>query len=153
MKILVAVDSSDFADEVLRRIVKRSWSENSKFLVITVVEVTGKEDIDRPMLHQAQIILDERVNVLAKKLHHHVSGEVIEGNADSMILKTAKSWDADLIILGSHGDTGVRRDRLGSVAAAVVNEAPCSVEVIKIHHSHKARNESHKSHASAYSGS
>jgi nucleotide-binding universal stress UspA family protein len=37
-----------------------------------------------------------------------------------------------MIVLGSHGDTGYRRDRVGSVAAAVVNQAPCTVELIKV---------------------
>ncbi len=41
----------------------------------------------------------------------------------------AKEWDADLIVVGSHGYMSLRRWLLGSVAQAVVAHAPCSVEV------------------------
>ena len=38
---------------------------------------------------------------------------------------------ADLIVLGSHGYTGIKRFLLGSVALSVVSHAPCSVEVVR----------------------
>jgi len=43
----------------------------------------------------------------------------------------AKDWRADLIVLGSHGRSGIKRWILGSVAEAVVRHAPCSVEVAR----------------------
>jgi nucleotide-binding universal stress UspA family protein len=47
------------------------------------------------------------------------------------IVKSAKEWPADVIVLGSHGRTGVARVFLGSVAEAVLRHAPCSVLVIR----------------------
>jgi len=43
----------------------------------------------------------------------------------------ADEWGADLIVVGSHGRTGVKRWLLGSVAGAIVSHAPCSVEVVR----------------------
>ncbi len=47
------------------------------------------------------------------------------------ICKTAKETNASLIVLGSHGRTGMLRRLLGSVAEATVRHAPCSVFVVR----------------------
>jgi len=51
------------------------------------------------------------------------------GHAASEIIKAAREWPADLIVVGSHGRGGVDRVVLGSVAEAVVRRAPCPVRV------------------------
>jgi nucleotide-binding universal stress UspA family protein len=56
---------------------------------------------------------------------------VRRGDPRSVILEEAKEWDADLIVVGSHGYTGIKRLLLGSVAQSVVSHAPCSVEVVR----------------------
>jgi nucleotide-binding universal stress UspA family protein len=53
------------------------------------------------------------------------------GDARSCIVDEAKEWGADLIVVGSHGYTGLKRLLLGSVAQSVVTHAPCSVEVVR----------------------
>ncbi len=47
------------------------------------------------------------------------------------ILDVANEWHADMIILGSHGRSGLGRFLLGSVSDGVVRHAHCSVEVIR----------------------
>ena len=47
------------------------------------------------------------------------------------ILHTAREIDADLIVLGTHGRTGVGRLLMGSVAEAVLRKAPCPVLTVK----------------------
>lgn len=135
MRILIAIDSSPFANEVIEEIATRTWTGDTEFRVVTVVEPTGTWDADQQYSHQAKTILEERVKTLKQRLPEHklLKGEVLEGRSSSMILEEATNWRADLIILGSHGDTGARKDSLGSVAAAVVNKSPCTVEVVKLH--------------------
>jgi nucleotide-binding universal stress UspA family protein len=53
------------------------------------------------------------------------------GNPVVEILKAAKAWPADLIVVGSHGRSGLDRVLLGSVAEAVVRQAPCPVLVVR----------------------
>jgi nucleotide-binding universal stress UspA family protein len=48
-----------------------------------------------------------------------------------MILEEAERWDADLIMLGSHGRHGIERLLIGSVSEAVALHAECSVEVVR----------------------
>jgi nucleotide-binding universal stress UspA family protein len=47
------------------------------------------------------------------------------------ILKAAKDWPADIIVLGSHGRGGVKRMVLGSVAEGVMRHAACPVLVVR----------------------
>lgn len=134
MKILVAVDSSPYADGVLDEVAKRAWTKGTEIRIITAVETTGHWDTDDQYSNQCQIILNVRCKRLAEKLPKHlkITGEVVEGSAAQAIVKAARESETDLIMLGSHGDTGIRKLGIGSVAAAVVNEAPCSVEVVKL---------------------
>jgi len=133
MKVLVAIDNSTYAEEILDQIAVRTWPAASRFRVITAIEPSPNWDIEQEFMQESQIILDQRINSLKKKLaHYEVAGQVLASSAAPIIIKTALEWKADLIILGSHGDTGSRKEGLGSVAAAVVNEAPCSVEVVKL---------------------
>lgn len=56
---------------------------------------------------------------------------VVAGSPPDEIVKAAKDWPADLIVIGSHGRTGVQRALLGSVAEAVTRHAPCPVLVVR----------------------
>jgi len=54
-----------------------------------------------------------------------------EGHAAVEILRMAENLRCDLIVLGSHGRTGLRRLLTGSVAEAVLRRSHCSVLVVK----------------------
>jgi nucleotide-binding universal stress UspA family protein len=56
-----------------------------------------------------------------------------EGKPADQILAAAREWDADVIVIGTHGRSGISRLVLGSTAEAVVRHAPCPVLVIKPH--------------------
>jgi nucleotide-binding universal stress UspA family protein len=56
---------------------------------------------------------------------------VIPGSPRAVILDEAKCWDADLILVGSHGYRAWERFLMGSVSQAVVSHAKCSVEVVR----------------------
>ena len=60
-----------------------------------------------------------------------LNAEVAVGRATEAIISKAKSWGADLVVLGSHGKHGLERFLLGSVSQDVAYHAPCSVEVVR----------------------
>jgi nucleotide-binding universal stress UspA family protein len=61
--------------------------------------------------------------------HHLIVGDPAVAIAD-----LAKSDGVDLIVMGTHGRTGLRRLLMGSVAEAIVRRAPCPVFVLKEPH-------------------
>jgi nucleotide-binding universal stress UspA family protein len=75
------------------------------------------------------------------RVHAMLEGEPIEsdrvrihvrvGTPMEQIVELARTTEADLLVVGTHGRTGIRRLILGSVAEAVVARAPCSVLVVR----------------------
>ena len=61
------------------------------------------------------------------KFEHHL----LEGEPAEEILRIAKSEGADLIVLGTHGSTGLYRLLMGSVAESVLRKAPCPVLTVR----------------------
>jgi nucleotide-binding universal stress UspA family protein len=61
-----------------------------------------------------------------------VATDIEWGDPKSKIIDAAAAWPADLIVLGSHGRTGLDRFLMGSVSDAVMRHAHCSVELVRI---------------------
>jgi len=58
-------------------------------------------------------------------------GKAMHGPAAETIVATAATAQADLIVMGSHGRTGIERLLLGSNTERVLNQTPCAVLVVK----------------------
>lgn len=56
---------------------------------------------------------------------------IVWGHAADQICLFASEHNVDLIVIGSHGRTGIRRAILGSVSNAVANQAPCPVTIVR----------------------
>ena len=61
-----------------------------------------------------------------------VSHVLLEGDPAAEIVRYATDAHIDVIVIGTHGRTGVDRLVMGSVAERVMREAPCSVLVVKL---------------------
>lgn len=134
MKTLIALDGSLHAEKLLNLAAKKYWPPASEIRVVIVVGKRSQWDEQEQYVRQCGVILDNRLDLLKKKMKgFKISGAVLEGKASEEILKEAKEWQAEKIIIGSHGDTGVRPDDVDSVAAQIVNESPCSVEILKLY--------------------
>ena len=53
-------------------------------------------------------------------------------SADEVIIELARKANIDLIVMGSHGRTGLKRLLMGSVTERVISSAPCPVLVVKL---------------------
>jgi len=79
----------------------------------------------------------EHFNMTAEKLYEFLSDTMIsdrnyrlvfdEADPAEIILKVAGDLDADLVVVGTHGLTGLRKVMLGSVAQSVLRKAHCDV--------------------------
>jgi nucleotide-binding universal stress UspA family protein len=97
-------------------------------LPVTVVSVVTSSHSEARRL-EAQEAIAAEVNML-KNMGIEAEGKVAEGSPVEAIIKTAEDVGADLIVIGSHGRTGLAKVLLGSVAERVIGEAGCSVLVI-----------------------
>jgi nucleotide-binding universal stress UspA family protein len=59
-----------------------------------------------------------------------VRARLLSGEPAKELVRLAREEGCDLVVVGTHGRTGLRRALMGSVAAAVVREAPCAVLVV-----------------------
>jgi nucleotide-binding universal stress UspA family protein len=73
----------------------------------------------------------KRLVAQAKKRGVRAKGLILEGIPHERIVRAARSTRADLIVLGTHGRTGLGRVFLGSVAARVITLAPCPVLTVR----------------------
>lgn len=66
-----------------------------------------------------------------RKAGFKADSRVVENEIRTGILDVAAAWNADLIVLGSHGEKGLKKFLLGSVAEFVARHAACSVLVAR----------------------
>ncbi len=88
------------------------------------------EQLSKSARAWAQKQLD-RLLAKAKTARVRTRGMLLEGVAHEQIARAAKRQRADLIVMGTHGRTGVARFFLGSVAARVAATAPCPVLTVR----------------------
>lgn len=142
MRILLAIDGSSPSQEAIDEVARRSWPTPSTLRIISVVRpyvppatefvpgaVTTQEVLQQHLKAAEEIVA--RAAERLGKTGLHVDTAVREGDPRPTIVDEATEWRADLIVVGSHGHTGLTRLLLGSVAQAVVAHAPCSVEVVR----------------------
>jgi nucleotide-binding universal stress UspA family protein len=86
----------------------------------------------RAQARQAAEVLDAAARYLqSQQPHAAILSKTVEGIPKDEILREAASWEADRIVLGSHGRRPGERAILGSTAAAVAAEAQCSVQIAR----------------------
>jgi nucleotide-binding universal stress UspA family protein len=79
-----------------------------------------------------QLPLEEiRDHTEGRDLKYRPDIQLRRGHAATMILQAARELDVDLIVMGTHGRTGLRRLVMGSVAEGVLRCAPCPVLTVK----------------------
>ena len=148
MKILIATDGSKYSAAAVEKCC-RLFGKN-KEVVVRIISVI---DPPAPMMAEpfgvtneyyveAENSMREQLNesvrcaeqtVIEKFADENLAVEtaVVIGNPKEEIVEEAKKWNADLIVLGSHGYGFWERMMLGSVSSAVVHHAPCSVLIVR----------------------
>ena len=150
--ILVPVDGSVLSGKVLPHILAFSSAFNPK---ITLTEVTDSliqintklaplpnytaglysTELAKQVYKSENIAAINHLKKLQQKLHDcgvvNVSIKVLDGNPADEIIKLAKRESCDLIIMSTHGRSGLKRLLLGSVTDQVLHQANCPVLVVR----------------------
>lgn len=136
--LLVPVDFSDLSIQTLRYAVDLLAGHGDTLTLVHVVPTDygllgiGREDsrdFDRALQKQAA----GRLRMLADKLVPQgimVSLDVRLGRPGAEIVAAAKKLGSDVIVLSTHGRTGMDRYLIGSVAERVARTAPCPVLLV-----------------------
>jgi len=74
----------------------------------------------------------DQLAAICAKFRVEADVKVVEGNPASTIASEAETLEAELVIVGTRGRTGLQRVLLGSVAESVVRHAACSVLVVRL---------------------
>lgn len=144
-KILIALDATDEAEEVLEGATSLDPRGSVEFYVITVVPpligaVGGMDGASFaaswPLRDMEETIAQET----AKNIRERVAAFGIEpdrvltriGRPAREIRAYAEEIGADLVVLGTHGRHGLARLMLGSTANGVVHGAPCDVLTVRV---------------------
>jgi nucleotide-binding universal stress UspA family protein len=124
--MVLATDGSRFADTAavtagaLARVCKTP---------VTVVAVTTDEQSSEVRAEAAHTV--DRVVALMRADGTAVDGKVLHGEPASAITGVARESQADLIVTGSHGRTGLERVLIGSTSERILNDTQCAVLVVK----------------------
>jgi nucleotide-binding universal stress UspA family protein len=142
MRILLAVDDSEYSTAAVNEVAKRPWPGRSMVKILNVVEpvpigvepwvgeIESLDQIEAELKTRASRLI-KKITERLKKKDLRVQSVIRNGSAASEIVGEAEEWPADLIVVGSHGYNAIKRLFLGSVALSVITHAPCSVEVVR----------------------
>lgn len=140
-KILVPVDFSDYSKKALIFASDFSRQYNAELLLVYVVEPTvypadfSMGHVSIPMMDTdlTQLARTELETLAKKEINPNITHQIIikSGKPFVEIIECASEVDADLIIIATHGHTGVEHLLFGSTAEKVVRKAPCPVLTIR----------------------
>ncbi len=133
MKVLLGIDSSAASQHAVAEVTNRPWLADTVFTVINVVDVYGLTRLP-VLVEEGRRLGLALVHAAAEKLSRagcKANAEVLLGTPRREIAEYAKRWNADLVMVGSHGQGAIARFLMGSVAQGVLHTAPCSVEIVR----------------------
>jgi nucleotide-binding universal stress UspA family protein len=134
-KAVVGTDGSKFSKVAVDKAISFAQSYGGALAVISVVDVPTELYAEAPAAVE-DMIRKAREYTAAVRRKAEAAGVPIEtfvgeSDADAAILNLAKEQAVDVIVVGSHGRTGLRRLLMGSVTERVIGNATCPVLVVR----------------------
>jgi len=131
------VDSSEFSMKAAKKGIKLAHQIGATVALLFVVDTSkAVGNIDAGILpEQALIVLKKEAEQTLDELAlMYDGGDILkfmpEGHPTKDILKTAEIWGADLLVIGTHGRTGLMHLLVGSVAEYIVRHSKIPVMVV-----------------------
>lgn len=135
-KILVGYDGTKFSSCALKEGITLAKGSGAKLLLVSAPEINV----------ELQAMAPEMNAMMEKKARHDLdlaaakvkragltceTMVVVAASAQEALVETAKKKKIDLIVLGSHGRSGLKRLLMGSTTARVIGHAHCNVLVVR----------------------
>jgi nucleotide-binding universal stress UspA family protein len=137
--ILHPTDFSERSSYAFRLACSLARDHGARVLVLHVVTSLGPEEISygeavselQPEGHQRRLWAELR-QVRSPDPAVPLEHQLVEGEPADEIVRVAQETGCDLVVLGTHGRTGLDRLLMGSVAEQVVRRAPCPVLTVRM---------------------
>ena len=143
-KILIAVDASEYSQKAAQYGMGLAQQLDAEVALIHVDEFPMMTNVGGdPILGDQMIVLPELAEIQKDSATHLLEQMVADygegltatkiiksGDIKSEILETAKSWDASIIVMGTHGRTGLDHFLLGSMAESITRHSDCPVMIV-----------------------
>ncbi|MEH2160178.1 MAG: universal stress protein [Nostoc sp.] len=135
--ILVALDGSEIGERVIQSLDNLALSKDANVILCHVFPTPESEmelPADRPQAESptfSYFQLEKQLQSYQEKLSVTSELELVTGDPAEEIIRLANIYNADLIVIGSRGLIGMKRIVQRSVSSQVVEEANCSVLVVK----------------------
>ncbi|CAN5473659.1 universal stress protein [soil metagenome] len=144
MKVIVALDQTDFAEHIVDAVASSSWPPDTQIKMLTVVEPLNWQSpccvewnkeatnaLEKRKLVANEVAMQARQKIQKCFPQCMVHVEIRFGDPKEEIITSATEWMADRIIIGAHGNAPNRFFR-GSVARSVAQHCGCSVQLIRL---------------------
>jgi len=142
-KIVVAFDGSEFSRAALVESAKWIRRHGGKAVLLHAVFFDEQEFAIAPEQREMRFDVGKKVCFQTKDtasaefgLNGNLEALVCEGEPHEVIVDIARSKNAELIAMGTHGSKGLKKLFMGSVASRVIQSSPCDVLVVKPSYDH-----------------
>jgi len=140
-KILVPFDGSEYSEKAFEKALEIAEKFESELIAMTVIqsELPDSAGMSLQRLEEIQDEQEDKANDMLKKLETRTKAENVSfsikiihnPSSSDAVVTFADNNNIDLIVMGSHGRTGIRKIVLGSVANGVLGSANCPVLITK----------------------
>ena len=137
-KIVVPVDFSEHSRHALRHAIALAKPFEAEIILVHVVEaLVIPPDVEVVELAALAARLNDEAARLLTQWRKQVAAQATvkedlrAGTPYQQIIEAASEQEADLIVMGTHGRSGLTRLVIGSTAERVVRQAPCPVLVVR----------------------
>lgn len=145
MKVVVGIEDKVFGDAIIEFIGSQKWGPETEFRIVHVIDTVAGYEMIGELAYPEAVTLAERAKEAVQELLMEMDlrllklvpgartqQKIVYGSPKEGLLNEVTSWPADLLIVGSHGRTGITKFLMGSVSMAVLSQAPCSVLIVKL---------------------
>ncbi|MFY9268331.1 MAG: universal stress protein [Candidatus Manganitrophaceae bacterium] len=136
--ILVPTDFSELSKEAIDYALTLGKQIGAKLIFLHTLESFDHPDEMTPMSDEGYAFMKDRGNAFLNDLVEEARKAGVEAEsmlADGVpfieIIQAARKREADLVVMGTHGRTGLAHIMMGSQAERVVRQAPCAVLTVK----------------------
>ncbi len=139
MKVIVAVDQTEFAEQIVKEVASSDWPLDTQIKILTVVQPkkteSGESSESAKEFERREKTANEQVmnarEVIGKSCPQcMVHAEVRCGEPHLEIIYSAAEWMPDRIVIGAHGSSPNRF--FGSVAQSISKNCACSVQIVRL---------------------